>query len=44
MSNWWDIFSWGYATDIEEQDEESDDEKEVVINITIDLGEENGNS
>ena len=35
MFDWWDRFVWGYATDIEEYDEE-----EVVnITINIELGE-----
>ena len=31
--SWWDMFSWGYATDIEELDED----QEINIQITIDI-------
>jgi hypothetical protein len=30
--NWWDLFVWGYATDIAEEDL---DEEELVVDVTI---------
>lgn len=34
--SWWDAFVWGYATDIEEIE---DDQQEVTIDITINIGD-----
>lgn len=39
--NWKDLLVWGYATDIEEIDNDSQDT--VNINITIEIGEDDGN-
>ena len=33
--DWWNIFAWGYATDIEECEEE----EEITINVTIETGD-----
>lgn len=37
---WWDLFVWGYATG--QDDIEDDNREEVDIEITINMGEENG--
>ena len=39
--NWWDMFTWGFATGIHE-DREYDTDEVVNIDITIDIGEEDG--
>lgn len=39
--DWWNRFVWGYATDIGEYD---DEDSSVDIEITITIGDDNGNS
>ena len=38
---WWELFTWGYATGIHE-DSEYDDNEVIDIDITIDIGENDG--
>ena len=36
--NWWDLFAWGYATDVTEYDEE-DYREDITIDIEITIEE-----
>lgn len=41
MSYWWDMFSWGYATGVQECAEEEDSEEfEIYIELTGDTEDE----